>query len=468
MKDIVSEQKMGRILPTGVRKWPLSLKVKIGCVVVLAVDILLQAWLRPTFFAPENIAYYRDLDQSVRFTAEVVGEPDLRSDGQNLVVEARKVYVSGAGAGAVKEVYGKVMVKADRYPERAYGDFLDIACRLQTPPVFEKFSYAALLAKDDIFSFCTRPVIKRVSVTDGSGTAQPTPAGGILEDLRRGFWKAVFTVKSAVIARVNELHSEPQASLVAGILVGARRAIPPDILQNFNTAGLTHVLAVSGYNVSMMITVFGYLLRGAARRRRDAGMFFGVLCLVAFTGFSASVLRAAWMGCIALVAQMAGRRGSGIHLLLVSGVIMVLFSPRMILVDLSFQLSFLSTLGILLFMPKIEAFEQQLTARPGFMWISKIPPFMREGFYVTLAAQVFTTPLLLYQFGRFSLIAPVANIFVLPLVPWIMLFSFAGLAVSFLIFPIGQLLGYGAYVLVTVMLVLVDFFAGVPLAALQF
>lgn len=460
MKDIVLKQQLMRPFSSGGHRWSLSLQVKIACIAVLALDIIMQTWLQPSSFAPENIAYYRDLDGGVRFTGEVVGEPDLRSDGQNLVVEAREIYLPGAGAspgpGIPKEVYGKVMVKADRYPERAYGDYLDIACRLQTPPVFEKFSYAALLAKDDIFSFCTRPAIKKVSAADGER-----------EMLHRGFWRAVFAVKSSVIARVNELHSEPQASLVAGILVGARRAIPPDILQDFNTAGLTHVLAVSGYNVSMMITVFGYLLKGAARRRRYAGMFFGVLCLVAFTGFSASVLRAAWMGCIALVAQMTGRRGSGLHLLLVSGVIMVLFSPRMILVDLSFQLSFLSTLGILLFMPKIEVFEQQLTARPGFRWISKIPPFMREGFYVTLAAQVFTTPLLLYQFGRFSLIAPVANIFVLPLVPWIMLFSFLGLAVSFFLYPIGQLLSYGAYVLVTLMLVLVDFFAGVPFAALQ-
>ncbi len=455
-----------------------SFKVKIGCIAVLALDIFLQTWLRPSSFLPENISYYRDLDQNIRFIAEVVGEPDLRSDGQNLVVEARQMYVPGLKTGGVAgmtvapemaEASGKVMVKADRYPERSYGGFLDISCRLQTPPVFEKFSYAALLAKDDIFSFCTRPVVKEVSLGIGEGGIQPSGGiFGILGQARRGFWRTVFSLKSVVLSRVNELYAEPQASLAAGILVGARRAIPADILDDFNTAGLTHVLAISGYNVSMMITVFGYLFQGAARRRRYAGMFCGVLGLVAFTGFSASVLRAAWMGCITLVAQMVGRKGSGLHLLLVSGVIMVLFSPRMILVDLSFQLSFLSTLGILLFMPKIEAFEAKLTVRPGFRWLSKIPSFMREGFYVTLAAQVFTTPLLFYQFGRFSVIAPVANIFVLPLVPWIMLFSFAGLAVSFLLFPIGQLLSYGAYVLVTVMLVLVDFFARLPLAALQF
>ena len=93
---------------------------------------------------------------------------------------------------------------------------------------------------------------------------------------------------------------------------------------------------------------------------------------------------------------------------------------------------------------------------------------MREGFEVTLAAQVFTMPLLFYQFGRFSLIAPVANIFALPLVPWIMLFSFAGLVLSFLFLPFGQLLSFAAYVLVTVLLFVVNVFAHFPFAALQF
>ncbi len=431
--------------------------------VILGLDILIQPWLAAPVIRLSEIAYYRDLALKVHFAGEVIGEPDVRSDGQNLIVEARKIFLP---QGSVqKDVHGKVMVKARRYPEFLYGDILDISCKLQTPPVFEKFSYAALLAKDDIFALCTQPNIRVEKGGENNGGA----TGGLgVPSGMRAFWTGIFTFKSRMITRINELYSEPAASLVAGILVGQRRSIPQKILDDFNTAGLTHVLAISGYNVSMMITVFGYLCKRAARRWRYAGMFGGVLGLVVLTGFSASVLRAAWMGCIALLAQALGRKGSAMHLLLVSAVIMVIMSPRMMLVDLSFQLSFLSTLGILLFMPKIEAFEQKFTAKPRFAWISKIPPFMREGFCVTMAAQVFTTPLLFYQFGRFSLIAPVANIFVLPLVPWIMLFSFCGLAVSFLIPILGRFISFSAYVLVMVMLFLVDLFAHIPFAAFHF
>ena len=445
--------------------------VRIFCVLFLVGDILVQPWLASPHFSIDEIGFYRDLPSKVQLVGEVIGEPDVRSDAQNLTVEVREVMLAGVVVGSRPgqvasrvAVHGKIMVKAQRYPEYLYGQILDITCRLQTPPVFEKFSYAALLAKDDIFALCSQP---RIWVAAGSSGESE----GLITLLRRGFWGGIFALKSWMIARVNELYAEPAASLVAGILIGARRAIPQGILDDFNAAGLTHVLAISGYNVSMMIAVFGFLWKKAARRWRYVAMFFGVMGLVVLTGFSASVLRAAWMGCITLFAQVMGRKGSALHLLLVSAVIMVCLSPRMILVDLSFQLSFLSTLGILIFMPKIEALEKKfLDGSPslGLRMLKKIPSFMREGFYVTLAAQVFTTPLLFYQFGRFSLIAPVANIFVLPLVPWLMLFSFCGLIISFLFFTLGQLVSFASYVLVTVMLFLVHFFASLPFAALKF
>jgi len=443
--------------------------VKFGCILIVLVDIALQPLIASPGFGPDDIGYYRDLAQKIHVVVKIIGEPDVRSDGQNLVVNAERIFLSQSAGGLSdmqKVVSGKIMIKADRYPEFFYGDELDVWCKLQTPPVFDTFSYAAYLAESDIFVYCTQPRIKKITA---SGVV-----ANIMSSLWRGFWVNIFTIKAWTILRINGLFAEPQASLVAGILIGQRRSIPQNILDDFNTAGLTHVLAISGYNVSMMIAVFGYLCQGAARRWRYAGMFLGVMALVVFTGFSSSVLRAAWMGCIALVAQAVGRKGSAVHLLLLSAAIMVLFSPRMILVDLSFQLSFLSTLGILLFMPKIEAWEQKVLAGsftilklkfPRFTWLNKIPAFMREGFYVTLAAQVFTTPLLFYQFGRFSLIAPIANIFVLPLVPWIMLFSFFALVVSVLFFPLGQLLAFICYALVSLMLFLVSFFAHLPFAA---
>ena len=195
--------------------------VKIFCVLFLVGDILVQPWLASPRFGVDEIGFYRDLGSKIHLVGEVVGEPDLRSDMQNLTVEVREVLVAGRVA-----VHGKIMVKAQRYPEYLYGQILDITCRLQTPPVFEKFSYAALLAKDDIFALCLQP---RIWVAAGSSGESE----GLITLLRRGFWGGIFALKSWMIARVNELYAEPAASLVAGILIGARRAILQGILDDF-------------------------------------------------------------------------------------------------------------------------------------------------------------------------------------------------------------------------------------------
>ncbi len=441
--------------------WHRSRYVKAACLAVLSLDILLQPWLGVPHFSPDDIAYYRGTPLRLHFIASITSEPDVRSDAQNLTLEAEKIFLPTV---QTKAVHGKVMVKADRYPEYFYGDELDISCKLQTPPVFPAFSYEAYLAGSDIFALCTQPSIRKAA-GDKSGGAGSW--GNVFIASGQNFLKTIFWIKSLMMSNINKLFAEPQAGLIAGVLTGQRHGIAQDILDRFQATGLTHVLAVDGYKVSLMIAVLGYLGQKAARRRRYALVLFGILGLVIFSGFTASVLRAAWMASIAILAQAVGRKGSGLHLLLISAAVMVIMSPRMILVDGSFQYSFLATLGILLLMPKMERLEQNLLKKKHFGWIGKIPETMREAFWVTVVAQLFTLPLLL-ESGEFSLIAPVANLFVVPLLPWIIIFVFCALAGSFLFFPLGQLIAFVAYVFVTLMLFLADFFASLPFAAFHF
>jgi competence protein ComEC len=418
----------------------------------------------PTF-SPADVAFFRDLPSRVKIAARVGEEPDLRPDRQNLVVDAEKIFLT-----TPRTVQGKVMVKADRYPEFAYGDELEISCRLETPPVFDGFSYASLLAEDNIYALCVSPSIKRVNDL----SAQTGFKAGNWMDIPgqpwEGFWRAVFGLKQAMAEKIDSLFVQPQSGMVLGILFGERHAIPEDVLAEFNSAGLIHALTVTGYSFSIIIGLFAILAKNAARRWRYAWIFGGMMVLVALTGFSAKVLRAAWMASIMLLAQAVGRKGSGLHLLLITAVIMTSLSPRMILVDASFQFSFLSVLGIMVLVPKFEAFEQkaendQRYAR--FFWIVKIPPFVREVFWVTLSAQLFTIPLLLLNSGNFSLVAPFANILVLPLIPPVMLLSFLAMVSSFAIWPIAQLLSFAAYVLLSAMIMIVHFFIGLPFATVH-
>lgn len=490
------------------RFFRISVVVKVGCCVFLLADFVWQLWFVTPVFHADEIAFYRDLPGRVHLVGRVNEEPDVRSNAQNLVVEVREIFLSSgnfsqaqqvAGSGLAKkvpvsksavfarEVHGKILVKAQRYPDYFYGDELDIKCKLQTPPTFENFSYASVLAEDDIFGLCIEPGIRKAagagvvsgaSRTLGADTSAGTDGGAnvgagvpnVFDLAWVNVWSGIFQLKALMIHRINILLPQPQASMVGGILFGERRAIPEKIMADFNTAGLIHALTVSGYSFSVIMAVIGYWCRNAARRGRYAWIFLGVLGLVTLTGFSAKVLRAAWMASISLVAQVLGRKGSSVHLLLISAVIMVALSPRMVLVDLSFQFSFLSVLGILVLMPKFEAFEKKLLTEPRyarFAWIAKLPHFVREGFWVTVSAQLFTIPLLVLQSGDFSLISPFANIFVLPLVPMVMLCSFLALVGSFIVWPIGQFLGFLTYVLLTIMLAIVNFFVNLPFSTIH-
>jgi competence protein ComEC len=145
------------------------------------------------------------------------------------------------------------------------------------------------------------------------------------------------------------------------------------------------------------------------------------------TGLSASVVRASVMGCLVIFALFQGRKSDGLQMLLVSGFLMVLLNPMILLGDVSFQLSFLSTLGLLVLLPLWEDF------------FNRLPPIISESLAVTLAATVFTLPIVLYNFGRFSLISPLANIIFLPLIPLIMVTSFFALIGSIIFYPLSIL-----------------------------
>lgn len=409
----------------------------IRLVIVFGLLALIHYIISWPHFTVNDLGFYRDLEQKVVVRGVVSREVDIRAVDQYLVLDIYQLKVAGQ---QVLPVNGKVLMKTQRYPEYAYGDELEIECLLKTPPVFETFSYAAYLEKDGIYVLGQQPKIKVLAHNKGNF-----------------FWAGVFGFKSFFSERVNSLFPEPEASLVAGVLLGIRKAIPEAVLDQFNTVGLTHILAISGYNVTLIITIFGWMFGSVHRKGKYLLMLGGIGLLVALTGLSASVIRAAVMGVLVLTAQQLGRKSTGLITLIASGGLMVMIQPRMLWSDLSFQLSFLSTLGLLVFMPYFEKLQ--------LPW--KVPDFIREGFLVTIAAQVFTTPLLLFVFGRFSVIAPIANIFVLPFLPFIMLFSFLALVGSFIFWPLGQLLSFVVWVLIEIVLLIVGMFASLPFAAIS-
>ncbi|MDO8571883.1 MAG: ComEC/Rec2 family competence protein, partial [bacterium] len=167
------------------------------------------------------------------------------------------------------------------------------------------------------------------------------------------------------LSGVIERHlPQPHAGLLGSILFGARSSLSQTLVTSFNRTGLTHIVAISGYNVALLIGVMSalFLVCGLNRKTVPFALGFSIVLFVLFTGASAATVRAGIMGYLAVIAQSIGRRVDGLHLILVSAAFMMAIHPH-IISDLGFQLSFLATLGLILGSPLFESFRIPLVPR---------------------------------------------------------------------------------------------------------
>lgn len=327
---------------------------------------------------PDDIAALAG--KSIKAEGTVVSFPVNKGDTQKVVVE-----LSADGRR------GQTLVSLSPYPSLRPGDQVRVSGRLQQPAQFDGFDYRAYLARDGIHSVLYRAKLD-VTGRNPSLTSR-------LYDVRQTFQR-----------RLQELFPEPSAGFLLGILFGERAGMPEELQTAFQRTGTTHVLALSGYNISILIAVIVRLLG-----RRPAVLWLSFVFIAAFVlmvGPDAPVLRAALMGSFLLLGQMFGRPQVAALACLVTGAAMLAWNPWSLRYDLGFDLSFMATLGILRFEPAVR---ERLT---------KLPALLREPLSATVAASLPTAPLIALSFGTVSLISPVANVVIVPLIPYLMLAGF--------------------------------------------
>ncbi len=232
----------------------------------------------------------------------------------------------------------------------------------------------------------------------------------------------------------------------------------PEVLDAFSATGTSHILVISGWNISVIIAgIAGMLARCEVPRKRAAAISLPVIVLyVLFVGASASVVRAAVMGSLGVVAVLVDRESEAWITLLVACVAMTLPDPH-VLWDIGFQLSALATAGLFAFARPIE---RVLAAHRPFRWRGL--GWVVEPLTATLAASMLALPILLYHFGRLSLIAPLANVLMLPLVPYAMLFGALAMVAGLLWLPLGQLVALLAWPFLHWLIVVSRVLAHVP------
>jgi len=385
---------------------------------------------------------YAHNGEKYTFIGHISKEPDIRSDGVRYIVKG-------------KDLKGSVYVKSRLYPRYKYGDNVRVECDLEKPEPIVEFRYDMYLAKSGVFSMCLNAQIDKVNNEAREG------ALGYKIDGKKGNFilKGILGVKQAVADRVNMLWHEPYAGFMAGLLYGYRGGLG-DLQEDFNRTGLTHIVAISGYNISIiaivLITLFVHLW--IPRKKAFWFVSIGIFLFVVFAGASGSVVRAGIMGFLVLFAGRIGRLNRIGNAMILTAVVMVLHNPYVLVWDSGFQLSFVATIGLIYLSPIIHK------------WFYKIPEFLglKESLVSTLAAIILTLPLILYQFGRLSLVAPIVNVLVLWLIPWIMMLGFASVLLSFVFYPLGQILAWITFVGLKYITTIVEWFSSLPFASIDF
>lgn len=262
-------------------------------------------------------------------------------------------------------------------------------------------------------------------------------------------------VRTALAERIFAVLPEPHGSLLSGILLGNRVRLDKELISEFRLVGLSHIIAVSGYNLTILTANIRSLLKPYLPRSAVLAIAAAVIVLfVLLSGAPASILRAAVMAGLVLVAERIGRPAKSLNLLIIAASVLALFEPKIVF-DIGFQLSVVATYGLIRLTP-------QLTH-----WLAKLPlpKALVNVLAETLAATFVTAPILIIYFERLSLGSPLVNVLVVPLVPLVMGLGLIG-GVALLALPaIGVLITWLTWPILEWILRVTHYFASLPFVA---
>ena len=397
---------------------------------------------------PEHVVWMNESTDAVILYGTICDDPDIRDTYTSLELCVERMQI--ASTNLSHEARGTVLLYANREADWRYGDRVRAYGHLITPPEFETFSYREYLARQDIHSIMGNAFVE--TIESGSGNR---------------LLASLFSIRNTAQQTIVDIFPDPEASLLSGILLGLEHGISPVVQDAFNITGTTHIIAISGFNITIIagfvIALFGKWL---GRRRGMIAAGVVILLYTILVGADAAVVRAAIMGGITLMARLLGRQTYAFASLSASAIVMSLIDP-FILVDVGFQLSFAATLGLILYAdPLKESFIRVASRRMGEERALAAAGPISEYVLMTFAAQVTTLPLTMLYFQRFSIISFLVNPLILPVQPAIMMGGGAAVLLGMLWLPAGQLAGIPIWLFLAYTIRIVEAGASMPLASL--
>lgn len=375
---------------------------------------------------PQNIQY----GQLIEFEGVIVEEPIVKEAQINFTIQISEV----TNHNDNNLINQKVLISTNRYPEYQYGDALAITGKIEQPQKFNDFDYAKYLSRYQIFMLIKRPEkIDKIASNHGNE-----------------FYQTLFKIKKRFKSAIESNISEPQSSLANGIILGVQGGFSQDIKDKMSKTGTTHIVVVSGQNMEVVAKVF---VETAKFLSPSLGFGIGVMGLIIYTlitGASASVVRAAILASLFLTAKLVGRKKNIINPLIFTAFIMILINPIILRFDVGFQLSFMAMIGLIYITPIFERI------------FIKLPKLLNETASATIGAQFATMPIILHNFSILSILAPVTNILIVPMVPVAMLLSFLVGLFGLIWMPLGKILMIFAWPILKYIMSVIDIFSQIP------
>lgn len=398
--------------------------------IIIVLILITIACVRFFFYIPQVPSYSDAIGKEIILEGIVNDDPDVRLNNQHLNIKLTDKNIT-------------ILTIVGREVEVTYGDKVFVRGVLIEPENFittsnKEFNYKRYLSNQDIFFIIKKAKIDIISHNNGSKVKS------LLYKLRNSF-----------IKKINRVIPLPESDLANGLVLGARGGFDEETKQEFIETGTIHIIALSGYNVSIVAEnvmkffslIFSYTV----------SIIFGIIIILLFiimTGASSTAIRAGIMATIMLIGRMTGRNYLAGRALVIAGLLMVTYDPR-VLVDMSFQLSFIATGGVLFITPKVMDWFKFLPMRYK----------IRETMATTVAATIAVLPILLYLTGVLSLVSIFANILILIFIPTAMFFIFltgmSGFISPFLSVP----LGFISYIILIYILSIIHFFGALSFAS---
>jgi len=384
---------------------------------------------------------YNDQEKIITLVGVIAKEPDIREKSVKLTVQP-------------ENINGKVLVTANRYPEYQYGDKLKIIGKLETPLEFEDFNYKDYLKKDGIYSVMDFSKIELIEKNQGNF-----------------IYAKILDFKDKLRESIYQNLSPPQSSILGAMILGDKSRMSGcsqkeieaakergeeclKLKEKLNITGVRHITAISGMHVTILSIILMQILIGLGLWRGQA-FYLTMALLILFIvmiGLPPSAIRAGIMGGLFLLAQYLGRLSASSRAIVFAATLMLVHNPLLLKLDVGFQLSFLAMMGIIYLVP---IFQNLLPKVPDFFQLKNI-------FALTLSAQIFTLPILIYNFGYVSAVAPIVNILVVSLLPFVILSGFIFGLAGMIFLPLGQILSWFSWLLLTYLVKIVDFFSQIP------